>query len=294
MKRQAFLRVAIGLLVVGAVLTRTIRPNRLPVPRHAAAPQDEIRTRVATAYGHLPLNFEANNGQTDSQVEFLARGAGHAVFLTRSEAVLVLTSPHSVARHIARQTALPTELVLRMGLLDANPRPRAVGVQQLSGSANYFIGNDPKQWHKNVPMYAEVQFRDVYPGIGLRYSGDQHHLEYDFVLRPGADPSRILLHWEGVDSLEVTADGDLVLHTAAGVLHQPKPDIYYVLDGARRTVAGGYVRKGARQAGLAVAPSGGPLVITCTLPFRLLPPKAATTASAGAFDSIHVSQPLMR
>ena len=32
--------------------------------------------RLARAYGHFPLAFEANQGQTDNSVQFLARGPG--------------------------------------------------------------------------------------------------------------------------------------------------------------------------------------------------------------------------
>lgn len=44
--------------------------------------QTAERTRLASEYGHVPLTFEANTGQTDPQVAFLARGAGYALFLT--------------------------------------------------------------------------------------------------------------------------------------------------------------------------------------------------------------------
>ena len=47
---------------------------------------------VESAYGHLPLSFEANQGQTDPHVQFLTRGRGHQLFLTPSEAVLALTN----------------------------------------------------------------------------------------------------------------------------------------------------------------------------------------------------------
>src|ERR1700730_6031926 len=43
---------------------------------------------VSEAYGHLPLQFEANQGQTDPQVKFFARGAGYGFYLTNNEAVL--------------------------------------------------------------------------------------------------------------------------------------------------------------------------------------------------------------
>src|SRR5918911_1747495 len=53
---------------------------------------DEMkRAHVSDAYDKLSLSFEANQGQFDRQVKFLARGGGHNLFLTASEAVLILT-----------------------------------------------------------------------------------------------------------------------------------------------------------------------------------------------------------
>ncbi len=42
----------------------------------------------------LPMTFEANRGQTDARVEFLSRGPGYTLFLTRTgDAVLALRKP---------------------------------------------------------------------------------------------------------------------------------------------------------------------------------------------------------
>src|SRR5947209_1716422 len=56
------------------------------LPSGAAAVTDQLRE----AYGRLPLSFEANQGQTDAQVHFLARGSGYALFLTPTETVFGL------------------------------------------------------------------------------------------------------------------------------------------------------------------------------------------------------------
>ena len=48
------------------------------------------QARLVEAYGMLPLSFEINKGQTDSQVKFLSRGSGYSLFLTGNEAVLSL------------------------------------------------------------------------------------------------------------------------------------------------------------------------------------------------------------
>src|SRR5437667_4723399 len=48
------------------------------------------QSQISEAYGKLPLSFEANQGQTDSQVKYLSRGNGYSLFLTSNEAVLAL------------------------------------------------------------------------------------------------------------------------------------------------------------------------------------------------------------
>src|SRR2546430_5556702 len=53
-------------------------------------PVDEGRLRQVPL--SIPLSFEANRGQTDPSVRFLLRGRGSTLFLTPSEAVLVLKS----------------------------------------------------------------------------------------------------------------------------------------------------------------------------------------------------------
>src|SRR5690349_18955016 len=40
------------------------------------------KAEIKESYGKLPISFEANEGQTDAQVKFLARGDGYSLFLT--------------------------------------------------------------------------------------------------------------------------------------------------------------------------------------------------------------------
>lgn len=179
------------------------RPQTQALAKHASTDIPEAtRERDLVAYGKLPLSFEANRGQTDEQVRFLSRGSGYSLFLTSSEAVLVLSKP---ATHGARKGFLiahrtdearaagPQRAVLRMKLVGAGPTRQVEGLEPLPGKVNYFIGNDPKEWHTNVPTYARVAYRDVYPGIDLLYYGTQRQLEYDFIVAPGVDPRSISL-----------------------------------------------------------------------------------------------------
>jgi hypothetical protein len=195
---------------------------------------------VQAAYGRLPLSFEANQGQTDAHVNFLSRGQGYSLFLTPTQAVLD-TSQSSAGN------------VLSMQLLGSDPAAHALGLEQLPGVSNYLIGNDPSQWHTNIPNYARVEYQNVYPGIDLVYYGNnQQHLEYDFVLAPGANPNAIQLSFQGTQGMTVDSQGNLVLHTAGGDVVEQAPVLYQASNGVRQSVSGHYVLESNSQVGFQV------------------------------------------
>ena len=225
------------------------------------------QVRMSEAYGKLPLSFEANQGQTDAQVNFLSRGSGYTLFLTATEAVLSLRESAAPSSGEARDTQVTTGTVLRMQLIGANPAPAVAGLERLPGQVNYFIGHDPARWRSNVPLYGKVKYEGVYPGIDLVYYGNQRQLEYDFVVAPGASPNAIRLELEGAERLDIDARGDLVIHTALGEIRQRKPLIYQERGGTREEISGRYVLLSGRQVGFEVGPydTAQPLVIDPTL-----------------------------
>lgn len=220
----------------------------------------EISERIVLInFNNLPLRFESNQGQTDSKVKFLSRGRGYSFFLTPSEAVLVLSKPSgeetSADDNSKSKTVMTTQTentVVRMKLFGANQEPSIIGVDELPGKVNYFIGNDKTKWRTNIPTYAKVKYQAVYPGVDLVYYGNQRQLEYDFIVAPGTDPSTITLGFEGADTLEVDVRGDLVLHTASGEVRQHKPVVYQEVDGIRQEISGSYLLKGERKVGFQV------------------------------------------
>src|SRR6185312_15519088 len=149
----------------------------LSVSSHASA----AKAKAVDAMGHVPLAFEANQGQADSRVQYFSRGAGYTLFLTRDEAVLSLTNGKGQPD------------VLRIKLTGADAKSKVTALERLGWNTNYFIGKDPKKWRTNVPNYRKVQFDSVYPGVALVYYGNQRQLEHDFVVAPNADPKQIAM-----------------------------------------------------------------------------------------------------
>lgn len=211
--------------------------------------------KLHESYGRFPLNFEANKGQTDQQVKFTSRGSGYGLFLTPTEAVLVLNKGSVRKNKFESERPLTSinkqitsAAVVRMRLVGANEQPRVIGLDELPGKSNYFIGNDPKKWRTNIINYGKVKYEEVYRGVGMIYYGNQRELEYDFVVSPGADPSVIRIGFKGVRQLSTAGNGDLIMKMSeGGTMRQRQPVAYQVIDGRRTEIVCHYAVKGKRE-----------------------------------------------
>src|SRR5260370_1224919 len=133
-----------------------------------------------------------------------------------------------------------TPAQVRMKLIGAASTFTSQTENQLPSVSHYYIGDDPNRWHPNVPNYERVKFEQVYPGVDLVYYGNQQRLEYDFVLRPGAEPNQIRLAYSGADSMQLDSNGDLILNVQGKELRQRRPLVYQEIGRKRVEIAGGY------------------------------------------------------
>lgn len=129
---------------------------------------------------------------------------------------------------------------ITMRLVGANSHATVEGLDRLPGISNYFIGNDSAKWRTNVPHYARVRYREIYPGIDLVYYGNGEQLEYDVVVAPGADPQAVLMAFDGADHLSINENGDVQMDIGRAQILQRKPRVYQVIRGRQANVRGEY------------------------------------------------------
>jgi hypothetical protein len=219
------------------------------------------KAQAVSAYGRLPLSFEANQGQSSDAGQYLAHGSGYGLSLTAQEAVLTLRKPSAPSaqhphlnvfgvnpssasaqgRRIETdgetRTAFLTDLV-RMQVVGADPGSKPVAEGRLPGTVNYIRGQDPLRWHTGITTFERVRYAAVYPGIDLVYYGNQRQLEYDFVVAPGADSDAIRLHFAGASRLGVAGNGDLLIDAPNGQITFHRPDVYQTIGNGKRRVPG--------------------------------------------------------
>ena len=131
-----------------------------------------------------------------------------------------------VQHHLVLETLPPFRLILHWTTLAAR--------------SHYLRGKDPSEWLTDVPHYGRVRYQDVYPGIDIEYHGNSGAMEFDFIVRPGADPGRIRMEFEGAVSAEIDDDGDLVLRRGEHELRHRKPVVYQTASGQRTEIEGRY------------------------------------------------------
>jgi hypothetical protein len=171
------------------------------------------------------LRFEENLGQTEASVRFTAR-QGRWTLLFRD-------------REISMRSPGKPDVTLR--LVKAT-KPKFIEGLIPAGISSYFVGS-AKNWRPAIPAFEKVRYASVYPGIDLVFYGRGNQIEYDFVLAPGADPSRIEMRVSG--PVRLTSEGGL--EVGEGMTFA-KPALF---QGAE-SVDGRYEIRGRNRVGFAI------------------------------------------
>ncbi len=203
----------------------------------------------------MPLSFERNSGQmAGASAEWVGRANGYRVALDATGATIL---PAAANRGD----------VVRMEFVNARPQASGKPLEPLRGRSNYLVGRDPKRWIQNLGTYGRAEYDDVYENVDVAWYGNQGQLEYDFLVRPGADPNRIRVRFEGTRTLALEPNGDVRIETAAGAMKLRLPAVYQEAAGGRKRVEGRYLLRAANEIGfeLAAYDKSKPLVIDPTL-----------------------------
>ena len=123
----------------------------------------------------------------------------------------------------------------RVLFANSNTTPTIIKEKAQPGYNNYFFGKDSSRWASNCKMYGAVTMQGMYPGVDVRYYGDNGRLKYDIIVQPNSDLSKLALNYEGVDGLEVK-NGDLYVKTSVATTRELYPYTYQIVNGQRQQV----------------------------------------------------------
>jgi hypothetical protein len=205
---------------------------------------------VEKKLGGVPVYFEENRGQQDKRVKYFTRGGGTEMFLTATEAVYVLRSQKSDVQSPKSEIENPLERIenlksetenqkstaVYMRLAGANEEANFAAAQPLEHKTNYFKGAE-SDWLTGISNFQRITAENIYEGVDIVWQGkEQGNVQYDFVVKPNADPKAIAWEIEGAENVSIDADGSLVIETELGVMKQSKPFTYQETEGVKSEV----------------------------------------------------------
>jgi Beta-propeller repeat len=183
----------------------------------------------AASRGTSALVFEQNKGQAPSAYSAILHTSRFDAAFHRAGVLFAL-----------KDASVPTSAAnVALTFPGAQPVEPATEAA-LAGRVNYLRGTNPRAWTTGVPTFGRLAYRQLYPGIDLVFYGNEQRLEYDFVIAPGADPSRIALKFDATAAARLTPEGDLVIGDCGGTMAQQRPVAYQEPDGRRMPVDAAY------------------------------------------------------
>jgi Beta-propeller repeat len=179
-----------------------VRPGTLidaPAP-WSTQPLTESRSASPRSAG---AGFEVNRGQFPRDVLFADHRASAITYFTPSGPLVV-----------------DGGRVMRLRF-EGGRRTFAVHGEGASAAVtNYFVGNDPSRWRRNVPSVATVRYDDVWPGVDVRFRHADGELEYDLLLDAGVTRTSFPIHLSGADGIRHGDDGDLQVALGGSTLRK--------------------------------------------------------------------------
>ncbi len=241
--------------------------------------------------------FMENRGQwADRSIHFSLESGGGVVNVTDSGLLFELPSHATrrapeVKRHPGTDLASRKAKGFSMSLAGSR---RVTPNGEAKSEKVHCRGGDSAEWRENVTSWSTLMYHDPYPGIDLRVAAQTAGVKYEFVVAPGVDWRPIRVQYDGIERLELRADGSLLIHLGDGwpPLVDEVPFIYQVRLGERVKVAGGFVLCDGNTIGFAVdgpIDSGQPLIIDPQLSWCTSLPGAASGVAADAAGNVYVT-----
>ena len=168
-----------------------------------------IRVSAQTEVSNL--EFIENKGQWDARALLKADIGNGSLFFHKNGIRVVLHNEEEMEQMVASHAGtIPADSLSHSGVkrnfsgrpsamrahayavnfLNMNESTEIIPDKPLDTYNNYFIGNDSTKWARNCRIFQGVTYKNIYPGIDLRYYTDNGKLKYDLIIHPGADPGK--------------------------------------------------------------------------------------------------------
>ncbi|WP_214483127.1 SBBP repeat-containing protein [Bacillus sp. SM2101] len=205
-------------------------------------------SNLLQSYRKLPLTFFPNHGQVGDQIKFYCKDSGcHYAFFTNKVSLTLFgyNDAHELTENQIKSKLTPYQssqkstvkgVTLNWRFLNPSNQMILEGKTKDSGTINLIYGNNPKKWLTEIPLFKELLYKNVWQGIDWIWKDDKGELKYDIIVHPHGNIEDIQILCEGMEQIELCADGSLMFHTEYGTFNKRKPIVYQTYNGVRKNI----------------------------------------------------------
>ncbi|MFN0276003.1 MAG: PKD domain-containing protein [Chitinophagales bacterium] len=182
------------------------------------------------------IHFIENKGQWDENILFKAEIDYASIYLERNCITFDLVSPDDLGKishpfHHQADTGINiiNKHCYKLWFEECNTDAPIEKTIQSRSYNNYFIGKDQSKWASKVYSFAEITYKEIYPGIDLKIYSRGKNFKYDFIVHPGADIKNIKLRYEGLDNI-YEVNNTLQLSASFAKFSESEPVAYVQTD----------------------------------------------------------------
>ena len=203
--------------------------------------------KVKTPNTHInsQVRFTQNKNQWDKTIAYRAQLDGGAMFIEKTGKLTFHFYDKDTyrARHIGKQLSNTLKFhAYTVDFIGANELPQMNSEAVYADYENYYIGKDEKSWASQVHHYKTLNVSNLYQGVDVVYSGKSQAIKYNFIVKPGGNPTDIKIHYTGVDKIKIQ-DGQLHISTSVKDMVEEKPFVYQVIKGDTIVIPCKYILK---------------------------------------------------
>ncbi len=280
-------KVLLVLVLIGGLLSlvflassQSTASKSLTKAEPSTTPSAPSKEAVSAKLATLERGWVKNEGQWDERALFSAPGFFGTTWITKNGELLhVVVKKEECKDKTEKAKACPSKSWVISERWVGGKVQTIMPEEELPTKVSYFIGNDPSKHKTNLSTYRYVSLGEVWSGIEVKLKATQKTLEKLFYVKPGADPSKIVVEVGGAKGLKLSKDGEIIIKTGLGELKLSKPIAWQEKDGKKLPVEVSYKLIGKNRYSFKVAKADP------SLPIVIDPILRATYLGGTGYDS---------
>jgi len=213
-------------------------------PASSMPSKEAIYAKLTT----LERGWVKNEGQWDQRALFSAPGYFGTTWITKDGELL-----HVAKKEDCKERACSSKSWVISERWVGGKVQAITPEEELQTKVSYFVGNDSSKHRSNLPTYRYVSLGEVWSGVEIKLKATQKTVEKLFYIKPGADPSKIVVQVDGAEGLRLSKDGEIIIKTGLGDLKLSKPVAWQEKDGKKLPVEVSYELIGKNRYSFVVA-----------------------------------------